>query len=191
VEPHFLWIRGGGGIGKWSHAFLLIGHLMMADHISVAQRSALMSRIHGRDTRPEILVRSIVHRLGFRFRVGSASVPGKPDLVLRRHRKVILVHGCFWHQHPGCRKSKRPQTRVKFWNAKLDGNIRRDQNVTVQLVEQGWSFLIVWECETTNRRSLEAKLRRFLLGSNSRKRTRVGRQKLRSPRASSGISRDQ
>jgi DNA mismatch endonuclease (patch repair protein) len=146
----------------------------MADHISAAQRSALMARIRGRDTRPEILVRSIVHRLGFRFRIGPTTVPGKPDLVLQRHRKVILVHGCFWHQHPGCRRSSRPQSRVKFWNAKLDRNIRRDKDVMAQLVEEGWSFLIVWECETTNRANLEAKLRRFLIKRNSRRRNRAG-----------------
>lgn len=142
----------------------------MVDHLTADQRSALMARIHGRDSRPEKLVRSMVHRMGFRFRIGTTSVPGKPDLVLRRHRKVIFVHGCFWHQHPGCPRSARPQSRVGFWNLKLDRNIRRDDEVRTQLAGEGWLSLIVWECETRNLPGLEGKLRRFLVGNFSKSR---------------------
>lgn len=127
-----------------------------------------MARIRGRDTRPEKLVRSMVHQMGFRFRIGTAFVPGKPDLVLRRHRKVIFVHGCFWHQHAGCPRSARPRSRIRFWNTKLDRNLRRDDEVKSQLTRDGWLSLIVWECETKDRPALEAKLRRFLLGKGSR-----------------------
>jgi DNA mismatch endonuclease, patch repair protein len=142
----------------------------MVDHITADQRSALMARIHGRDTRPEKFVRSMVHRMGFRFRIGTSSIPGKPDLVLRRHRKVIFVHGCFWHQHPGCRRSARPRSGVRFWNTKLDRNIQRDEEVRTQLAREGWLFLIVWECETRDRPTLEAKLRHFFLGDISKSR---------------------
>jgi DNA mismatch endonuclease (patch repair protein) len=121
-----------------------------------------MARIRGRDTRPEKLVRSIVHKMGFRFGIGTASVPGRPDLVLRRYRKVIFVHGCFWHQHAGCPRSARPRSRTRFWNTKLDRNLRRDGEVINQLARDGWLSLIVWECETKDRPALEVKLRGFL-----------------------------
>jgi len=140
----------------------------MVDRITSAQRSALMARVRVRDTQPEKIVRSLVHGLGFRFRVGTPDLPGKPDIVLRRHHKVIFVHGCFWHQHAGCRRSARPKTRRGFWNKKLDLNIARDQRVVSELVRSGWAPLIVWECETKDIRRLKSKLRKFLCSSTAR-----------------------
>lgn len=140
----------------------------MVDHISPKQRSALMARIRGRDTRPEVLVRSMVHRMGFRFRIGSTDLPGRPDLVLRRHKKVIFVHGCFWHQHTGCSRSARPRTRQKFWDAKLDRNVERDRSAIVLLRREGWRSLIVWECELKNSAAVARRLRRFLGNLSSR-----------------------
>lgn len=132
------------------------------DKITPGQRSALMSKIRGRDTRPEKIVRSLVHRMGFRFRIGSSHLPGNPDLVLSRHRKVLFVHGCFWHQHPNCRRAARPQSRVEFWNAKLDGNVRRDRAAAAALRQAGWSCLVIWECELKNPEKLKTRLQRFL-----------------------------
>jgi DNA mismatch endonuclease (patch repair protein) len=135
----------------------------MVDRITADKRSALMSRIRGRDTRPERIVRSLVHRMGLRFRIGSSCLPGNPDLVFRRHKKVILVHGCFWHQHPRCPRAGRPQSHVKFWNTKLDRNIQRDRDVMVELKQEGWSCLVVWECETKDDAALKVKLRNFFV----------------------------
>lgn len=134
----------------------------MADHITAKQRSALMSRVRGRDTRPEKLVRSTVHRLGYRFRIGPGEIPGRPDLVLPRHQKAIFVHGCFWHQHEGCVRASRPKSRKDFWNRKLDRNIERDIEVGRDLSRAGWFTLVVWECETKDPKSLELRLSKFL-----------------------------
>ena len=137
----------------------------MVDIVSPQKRSWMMSRVRDRDTGPEILVRSMVHRMGFRFRLHRDDLPGKPDIVLPRHRKVIFVHGCFWHQHEGCPHSKRPSSRVEFWNSKLDDNIRRDRKNHEALAGLGWNILIVWECETQNPESMRKKLNRFLTAS--------------------------
>jgi DNA mismatch endonuclease (patch repair protein) len=148
----------------------------MVDHISAVQRSALMARVRGRNTRPEIAVRSIVHRLGFRFRIGSARLPGNPDLVLPRHRKVVFVHGCFWHQHVGCPRSARPRSHREFWNAKLDRNVQRDQEVIARLATERWSVLIIWECELKDSAAVTAKLQRFLCARRAaRSKKGVGR----------------
>jgi DNA mismatch endonuclease (patch repair protein) len=144
----------------------------VVDRITAKQRSALMSRIRGRDTKPEKVVRSLVHRMGFRFRIGSNHLMGNPDLVLSRHRKVIFVHGCFWHQHTRCPRAARPKSHVEFWNTKLDGNIQRDRSVTAGLRRAGWSSLIVWECEIKHIIVLRAKLCRFLVSPSL-----TGRQK--------------
>src|SRR5262245_34234702 len=98
----------------------------MADRFTAEQRSRNMSRVRGRDTQPEIIVRKLLHRLGYRFRLHRKGLPGKPDIVLPKYRTAIFVHGCFWHGHPGCRRSARPTTNVEFWNRKIDGNVERD-----------------------------------------------------------------
>lgn len=134
----------------------------MADVFSPEKRSWIMSRVKGRDTKPEILVRSIVHQMGYRFRIHRRDLPGNPDIVLPRHGKVIFVHGCFWHGHERCLRSKRPTTNKKFWNDKLDGNIKRDERFRRALAHIGWKAIVVWQCETRKPDRLLRKLERFL-----------------------------
>lgn len=119
----------------------------MADTISAERRSWNMSRIAGRNTKPELLLRSLLHRAGFRFRLHTKDLPGKPDIVLPKYRIAIFVHGCFWHRHPGCANATLPSTRSDFWAAKLDGNVERDARNIAALEEAGWTVLIVWECD--------------------------------------------
>lgn len=118
-----------------------------------------MQAIRGRDTTPELVVRSMVHRLGLRFRLHSRKLPGKPDLVLARHRTVILVHGCFWHRHD-CGLAANPKTRPEFWAGKFQANVERDRRVKAQLADLGWRVVEIWECETRRVEMLELKLRR-------------------------------
>lgn len=134
----------------------------MTDVFTREKRSQLMSRIKGRDTKPEILVRSLVHRMGFRFRIHRRDLPGKPDMVLPRHGKVIFVHGCFWHGHKWCQRSKRPTSNIDFWNKKLDMNIKRDKVFQGKLRSRGWKVLVVWQCETQKPEKLLRKCARFL-----------------------------
>ena len=118
-----------------------------------------MSRIRSRDTRPELCVRSLLHGLGYRFRVHRKDLPGNPDIVLPRHKLIIFVHGCFWHRHKGCRFAYTPKSRVEFWERKLGGNVERDIRVRKELRTLGWRVAVVWECELRNRAKLEARLR--------------------------------
>jgi len=134
----------------------------MTDVFSREKRSWIMSRVKGRNTKPEKLVRSFVHRMGFRFRVHRRDLPGNPDIVLARHKKVIFVHGCFWHGHKRCQRSKRPTTNKDFWNKKLDENIERDKRFRRKLRRMDWKVLIVWQCETRKPEKLLGKLERFL-----------------------------
>ena len=134
----------------------------MADVFSPAQRSWIMSRVKGENTKPEIIVRSLVHALGFRFRLHRKDLPGKPDLVLPRHKKVIFVHGCFWHGHADCSRSKRPSSNEEFWREKLDKNIERDKATVNALKELGWDVLTVWTCEVNDTNKLKTKLLSFL-----------------------------
>lgn len=121
-----------------------------------------MSHIRSKDTEPEWAVRRLVHALGFRYRLHVRALPGKPDLVLPRHRKVIFVHGCFWHAH-GCRLSQQlPATRTEYWREKFAKNVARDQLALRQLWQSGWQTLVVWECETRNAEKLRAILGAFL-----------------------------
>jgi DNA mismatch endonuclease (patch repair protein) len=118
------------------------------DRLTPKQRSENMSRIRAKDTRPERVVRSALHRLGYRFRVHRKDLPGTPDIVLPKHRLVIFVHGCFWHRHPRCRMAYMPKTRVEFWRAKFEKNIRHDKDVLRDLKREGWTIMVVWECQT-------------------------------------------
>lgn len=120
---------------------------MMADTLTSERRSWNMSRIRGRDTRPELVLRSLLHRAGFRFRLHAKQLPGRPDIILPRYRTAIFVHGCFWHRHPGCRNATTPSTRREFWQAKFDGNVSRDARNQAALEAAGWTVLTVWECE--------------------------------------------
>ncbi|EQM82635.1 very short patch repair endonuclease [Stenotrophomonas maltophilia] len=118
----------------------------MVDVVQKSKRSLMMSSIRGKDTRPEIQVRKFLHASGFRYRLHDRSLPGKPDVVLPRYRVVILVHGCFWHRHTGCRYAATPATRPEFWLEKLEGNRARDKRVQCELRALGWRVAIVWEC---------------------------------------------
>lgn len=121
-----------------------------------------MSRVRGSDTKPEMLVRSLVFSMGFRFRLHRRDLPGTPDIVLPRLKKIIFVHGCFWHGHKGCSRSKRPKTNEEFWKKKLDKNKRRDNRYRKELKQMGWKVSIIWGCETKNPEKLLRKLKRFL-----------------------------
>lgn len=137
------------------------------DRYTKADRSRIMSRVRARDTQPELIVRSTLHRLGFRFRLHRSDLPGKPDIVLPKFRKVIFVHGCFWHQHQGCSKATRPHTNSEFWNAKLDRNIGRDLENYAALVSLSWESLVIWECETRQTDRLIQRLMDFLGGAET------------------------
>jgi DNA mismatch endonuclease, patch repair protein len=121
-----------------------------------------MRRIRKRDTTPELVVRRIAHALGHRFRLHRRDLPGSPDLTFPRHRKVVLVHGCFWHQHEGCRLKRQPKSRLDYWLPKLARNVARDAEVQARLAEQDWEALVIWECETRDRDGIAARLTRFL-----------------------------
>lgn len=129
------------------------------DTLSPAQRSQLMSRVKGRNTKPELRVRCIAHAIGLRFRLGRRDLPGSPDLVLPRHRLAVFVHGCFWHRHPGCRRASFPQTRPEYWRDKFDKNIARDHDALLHLEKLGWRSLVLWECEVKDAFEVAIKLK--------------------------------
>jgi DNA mismatch endonuclease (patch repair protein) len=137
----------------------------MADKWTAEQRSAMMSRVKNANTKPEVRVRQLLHRLGYRFRLHGKTLPGSPDIVLPKHRKVIFVHGCFWHGH-SCSKGKRPATRVEFWNEKLDRNLARDSKAQQDLLALGWTYLVVWECQLKEEALLTQTLETFLQTDN-------------------------
>ena len=138
----------------------------MTDHVDTAKRSLIMAAVHSKNTKPEMLVRRIVHALGFRYRLHAADLPGHPDLVFPKRCKVIFVHGCFWHRHAGCRYTTTPKTRVEFWQEKFDANVARDRRTVRALKKQGWSVLIVWQCQLKNPEKLVGKLNDFLADRN-------------------------
>lgn len=132
------------------------------DTLSPAQRSERMSRVRGTDTKPELAVRRLVHSMGYRYRLHSRKLPGIPDMVFPRRRKIIFVHGCYWHRHEGCRNCRLPKTRLDFWVPKLEGNRRRDIENQQKLRELGWDVLVIWECEIKDRQALTDRLKNFL-----------------------------
>ena len=123
-----------------------------------------MSRVRNRDTKPEMLVRSLVHGMGYRYRLHRRDLPGKPDLVFPARRKVVFVHGCFWHRHPdpACSLARLPKSKLDFWGPKLEKNRKRDESNLALLAELGWEILEVWECQTKNREDLQTRVREFL-----------------------------
>ena len=134
----------------------------MVDSIDQATRSALMARIRGKNTRPELIVRKLVFAAGYRYRLHVRALPGAPDLVFPGRKKVIFVHGCFWHLHDNCSLARMPKSRVEFWSNKLNGNKARDARSYDTLRHAGWQVHVVWECELGNLTALEDNLRAFL-----------------------------
>jgi len=134
------------------------------DTLSQIERSQRMARVRGRDTKPEMVVRRLVHAMGYRYRVHRRDLPGKPDLVFGSRRKVIFIHGCFWHRHAdsACRLARVPKSRLDFWLPKLEGNRQRDLKNQARLMEDGWQVLVVWECQISDKETLRATLREFL-----------------------------
>ena len=126
------------------------------------KRSRIMSKVKGKDTKPELLVRSLLHKMGYRFRLHRRDLPGNPDIVLPKHKKVIFIHGCFWHGHKVCPRAKRPSSNKMFWEEKLNKNIKRDKRNISGLKEMGWDPLIIWTCEIKDHANLRIKLLNFL-----------------------------
>ncbi|QKL03920.1 DNA mismatch endonuclease Vsr [Pseudomonas sp. NY5710] len=130
------------------------------NQFTASDRMRLIKREH---TQPELVVRRLLHSLGLRFRLHSKSLPGSPDVVLTKRRTVVFVHGCYWHRHPGCRYASTPKTRQDFWLPKFASNVERDNRKAEQLRELGWRVVVVWECETKDVMSLDARLRKVFL----------------------------
>jgi DNA mismatch endonuclease (patch repair protein) len=134
----------------------------MADTLSPEERSKRMSLIRGKDTKPELKIRRLIHSLGYRYRLHSSELPGKPDLVFKGKKKAIFIHGCFWHRHDNCALARLPKSRLGFWNPKLEGNKERDKQNQEKLIALGWSFLVIWECEINNLELLTDRITKFL-----------------------------
>lgn len=136
----------------------------MTDTLSPAARSERMGRVRGQNTGPEMLVRRLTHAMGYRYRIHRKDLPGRPDLVFPRRRKVIFVHGCFWHRHDDscCKLARLPKSRLEFWVPKLEANAARDKRNEVNLRTMGWNILIIWECEIRDHASLRSKIESFL-----------------------------
>jgi len=134
------------------------------DTLTSVERSARMARVRGKDSKPEMLVRRLVHAMGFRYRLHDRRLPGSPDLVFPRLRKVIFVHGCFWHRHEDihCKLARWPKSRLDFWRPKLQGNRERDLRHQAELEKLGWRIFVVWECRMRDKEQLENELREFL-----------------------------
>jgi len=139
----------------------------MADVFSKDKRSWIMSRVRGKDTSPEMIVRSLVHRLGYRFRLHRKDLPGKPDLTFPSRRKVIFVHGCFWHGHDCLRGDRKPKSNVEYWRNKIRRNNQRDEVNQQRLKELGWDFLVIWECQIKDQEKLKTILVDFLESPSS------------------------
>ena len=126
------------------------------------ERSALMACVGQKDTKPELIVRRLLHGLGYRYRLHRKDLPGTPDICFPSRKKVIFVHGCFWHRHEGCRRTTTPKTRTSFWEEKFRQNVTRDHQKMTELQQLGWSVLTMWECETKEKSNLESRLIDFL-----------------------------
>jgi DNA mismatch endonuclease (patch repair protein) len=142
------------------------------DRLSKERRSWNMSRIGRRNTEPELIVRSVLHRLGYRFRLHRRDLPGKPDIILPKHRIAVLVHGCFWHRHSKCKYAYTPKSNRRFWARKFISNVKRDREVRRLLRRAGWSVIIVWECEKRNADRLADHLSRLITAISAKRRVR-------------------
>ncbi len=133
----------------------------MVDSILAKHRSWNMSQIKDKNTKPELLVRSQLHKMGFRFRLHRKDLPGRPDIVLPKYKSIIFVHGCFWHRHKNCKYSYNPKSRKKFWQDKFQENVERDKRNRKKLSSLGWRTLVLWECQTAGPIRLQQKIRQF------------------------------
>lgn len=136
----------------------------MADTLTPEERSRQMARVRGKDSAPELALRRLIHGMGYRYRLHVRALPGTPDMVFRSRGAVVFMHGCFWHRHPGCARSRIPKSRVDFWTAKLDGNRRRDLRDQRKLRRMGWRVMVVWECQLSRPVAVAARVSRFLDG---------------------------
>ena len=151
------------------------------DKLSPAARSRVMSAVHGKNTVSELTVRRMLHALGFRYRLHRKDLPGKPDIVLPRYLTCIFVHGCFWHQHSGCKRASQPSSNIDFWSQKLRRNTERDKQNYEKLDVLGWNICVIWECETKDLQVLKQRLvqyfksvdQEFYLGARSKPATRI------------------
>lgn len=134
----------------------------MTDTMSPDERSIRMALVRSINTKPEMIVRKLVHGMGYRYRLHCRDLPGTPDLVFRSRRAIIFIHGCFWHQHSGCSLARMPKSRVPFWKAKLEGNNERDARKLAELKAMGWRVLVIWECELKNIKTLTRRVKCFI-----------------------------
>ena len=132
------------------------------DHVTPAKRTEIMAAVRSKDTTPEIKVRRLVHSMGYRYKLYRPDLPGKPDLVFGSKKKVIFVHGCFWHGHTGCNKARLPKSRVDFWREKIENNTRRDRRVKRALNRKGWRYLTIWQCQLKDLEKTAELIRGFL-----------------------------
>lgn len=132
------------------------------DTLTPEQRSERMSRVKDKGTRTEMAVRRLVHGMGYRYRLHGRDLPGRPDLVFPSRRKVVFVHGCFWHRHPGCKLARMPKSHLDFWEKKLESNRERDLRNQAALLDMGWRYLVVWECELRDVKTLASRIKNFL-----------------------------
>lgn len=136
----------------------------MTDTFTQSQRSEIMRQVAGKNTKPELVVRSLLHRQGFRFRLHRKDLPGKPDVVLPKWKAAVFVHGCFWHRHPRCKRASMPADNAEYWLAKFGRNIARDKASRKALEKMGWRVIIVWECELKRLDELGERLQREIIG---------------------------
>jgi DNA mismatch endonuclease, patch repair protein len=137
------------------------------DTLTRLERSRRMALIRYRSTKPELLVRKIARKCGYRFRSNVSKLPGKPDIVLPGLKKVIFIHGCFWHRHPNCKLARLPKSKLRFWLPKLTENRRRDLRNIARLRRAGWSVCVIWECQLGNPERIESRIKRFLERANA------------------------
>ena len=136
------------------------------DTLTPEERSERMGRVRHKDTKPEIIVRRLIHRMGYRYRLHRRDLPGTPDLTFGSRRKVIFVHGCFWHRHENCPLARMPKSRIDFWKTKLEANRIRDMQTLAALREDGWDALVIWECQLADLKKLEHTIHQYLEGES-------------------------
>lgn len=138
-----------------------MGGIAIADVFSKGKRSAIMAKVKGTDTKPEIIVRKYLFSKGYRYRLHDKRYPGRPDIVIPKYRCIIFIHGCFWHGHSNCKYAKLPETNTEFWEKKIYSNIRRDKQVIDELIKDGWHVIVVWECEIKNIKTKAERLKKL------------------------------